>query len=104
MQRTGSIVANGGGIIVESAILFMVETDMNSAPQFWKVPIQISEKEFDVAAKDFNVFIREVSLGPVCLQVFGAEHPYRALRLETGQGKGRKRLQAEVEVSPKRVG
>jgi hypothetical protein len=55
----------GGGIIIESAILFMVETDMNGATQLWKVPIQISKKEFDVAAEDFNVLIREVPLGAV---------------------------------------
>ena len=33
------------------------------------------------------VFLREVSLGPVRLQVFGAEHPHNALKLEAVQGK-----------------
>jgi hypothetical protein len=27
---------------------------MNGATQLWKVPIQISKKEFDVAAEDFK--------------------------------------------------
>jgi hypothetical protein len=87
MQWIRSIVANGRGIIVGSAVLFMVETDVNGPTQFWKVPIQISEKEFDVAAEDPIVFLREVPLGAVRLQVFGAEHPDRPLKLGTAQGK-----------------
>jgi hypothetical protein len=65
----------------------MVETDMNRPTQFWKVPIQISEKEFDIAAKDLMVFLREVPLRPVRLHVFGAEHPHNPPKLETVQGK-----------------
>jgi hypothetical protein len=65
----------------------MVETDMNSPSQFGKVPIQISEKEFDVAAEDPLVFIREVALGAMSFQVFSAEHPDRPLKLGTAQGK-----------------
>ena len=65
----------------------MVETDMNRPAQFRKVPIQISEKEFDVAAEDLIVFLREIPLGLVRLQVFGAEHPRRALKLGTAKGK-----------------
>jgi hypothetical protein len=83
MHWIGSIIATGGGIIVGSAVLFMVETDMNGPTQFWKVPIQISEKEFDVAAEDPVVFLREVPSGPVRLHVFGAEHPHGPLELET---------------------
>src|SRR5580704_11857357 len=87
MQPAGSIIANRGDSIVGSAVLFVVEADMNCPAQFWKVPIQISEKEFDVAAEDLIVFLREVALGAVCLQVFGAEHPGRPLKLGTVQGK-----------------
>jgi hypothetical protein len=87
MQSTGSIVATGGGIVVGSAVLFMVETDMNRPTQFWKVPIEISEKELDVAAEDLIIFLREVPTGVVRLQVFGAEHPHRPLKLGAAQGK-----------------
>jgi hypothetical protein len=97
MQSTGSIVTTGGGIVVRSAVLFMVETDMNGPTQFWKVPIQISEKEFDVAAEDLIVFLREVPLGPVGLQVFGAEHPHRPLKLGTTQGK----IESDREQKPR---
>jgi hypothetical protein len=97
MQWIRSIVANGGGIIVESAVLFMVETDMNGPSQFGKVPIQISEKEFDVAAEDSIVFIREVALGAMRLQVFSAEHPDRPLKLGTAQGK----IERDYEQKPR---
>jgi hypothetical protein len=75
----------------------MVETDMNRPTQFWKVPIQISEEEFDIAAEDLIVFLREVPLGPVRLQVFGAEHPHRPLKLETTQGK----IESDHEQQPR---
>jgi hypothetical protein len=65
----------------------MVEADMNGATQFREVAIQISEKEFDVAAEELIVFPGEVPLGLVPLQVFGAEHSHRALKLGTTQGK-----------------
>jgi hypothetical protein len=60
---------------------------MNGATQFWKVPIQIPQKEFDVAAEDLFVFLREVPASTVCLQVFRAEHPDRPLKLEPVQRK-----------------
>jgi hypothetical protein len=85
MEWIRSIVANGGGIIVGSAVLFMVETDMNGPSQFGQVPIQISEKEFDVAAEEPVVSIREVPLGAMRFQVFSAEHPDRPLKLWTAQ-------------------
>jgi hypothetical protein len=97
MQSAGSIVATVSDSIIGSAILFMVETDMNRATQFWKVPIQVSEKEFDVAAEDLIVFLREVPLGPVSLQVFGAEHPHRPLKLGTIQGK----IESDREQKPR---
>jgi hypothetical protein len=97
MQWTRSIVATGGGIVIGSAVLFMVETDMSRPTQFWKVPIQIPEKEFDVAAEDLIVFVREVPLRPVRLQVFGAEHPHRPLKLETAQGK----IESDREQKPR---
>jgi hypothetical protein len=74
-----------------------METDMNRSTQLWKVPIQISEKEFDVTAEDLIVFLREVSLGPVRLQVFGAEHSHRPLKLETAQGK----IESDREQKPR---
>jgi hypothetical protein len=64
-----------------------MQPDMNGPAQFWKVPIHISEKEFNVAAKDLIVFLREVPLRAVRLQVFGAEHSDRPLKLGTAQGK-----------------
>jgi hypothetical protein len=60
---------------------------MNGPTQFWKVSIQISEKEFDVAAEDFLVPLREVTLWAVRLQMFGTEHPGRPLKPGTVQGK-----------------
>jgi hypothetical protein len=87
MQSAGSIIATGGDTILGSAVLFMVEAHMNGATQFWKVPIQISEKEFDVAAEELIVFLREVPMWPMRLQMFGAEHPDRPLKLGAVQGK-----------------
>ena len=60
MQWTGSIIATRGGIIVGTTVLFMVEADMNGATQFWKVAIEIAEKELDIAAEEFIVFPGEV--------------------------------------------
>lgn len=87
MQRTGSIVAHGGRIIVVSAVLSMVQADMNRAAQFGKVPIEISKKKFDVAAEELVVFLRKIPVRPVGLQMFGAEHPHRPLKLEPAQRK-----------------
>src|SRR4249920_106010 len=97
MQWIGSIVTDGRGIIVGSAVLFMVETDMNGATQFWKIPVQISEKEFDVAAEDLIVFLREVTLGVVRFQVLGAEHPDRPLKLGTAQ----REIESDREQKPR---
>jgi hypothetical protein len=97
MQWIGSIVTDGRGIIVGSAVLFMVETDMNGATQLRKIPVQISEKEFDVATEDLMVFLRKVPLGLVRLQVFGAEHPDRPLKLGTAQGK----IESDREHKPR---
>jgi hypothetical protein len=87
MQSPGSIVATGGHTILGSGVLSMMEPDMNGPTQFWKIPIQISEKEFDVAAKDLIVFLREIPLRAVRLKVFRTEHPDRPLKLGTAQGK-----------------
>src|SRR4029077_20402794 len=87
MQPASSIIITGGERVVGSAVLFMVEADMNRPIQFGNVAIQISEEEFDVAAEDLVVFLREVALAPVRLQMFGAEHPHKPLKLETVQGK-----------------
>src|SRR5208283_926967 len=75
VQPAGSIVGAGGDSIFGSAVLFVVQTNMNRPAQFRKVPIQISEKEFHIPAEDPIVFPREVPLGAVRLHVFGAEHP-----------------------------
>ena len=56
---------------------------MSRATQFRNVPIQVPQEEFEVAAKDFIIFLRKVALGPVCFQVAGAEHPHKPLELET---------------------
>ena len=87
MQGIGAVVAIGGGIVVGSAVLFVVEADMNGAAEFGKVAIEIAEKEFDVAAEEFFVFVVEVALEAVGFHVFGAEHADGALKLETGQRK-----------------
>ena len=87
MHWIGSIVNKGRGIVVESTVLFVVQPDMNRATQFWKIAVKISKKEFDVPAEDLIVDPCEVPLGVVRLQMFGAEHPDRPLKLETGQGK-----------------
>src|ERR1700730_18108226 len=87
MQPAGSIIANRGDSIVGSAVLFVVEADMNGPTPLGKVSIQISEKEFDVAAENLVVPLREVALGAVRLQMFGTEHPGRPLKLGTVKGK-----------------
>src|SRR5580704_10453397 len=87
IQRTCSIVASGRNGIVGPAVLLVVETNMNRAIEFRYVAIQISEEELDVAAEDLIAFLREVTLGPVRLQVLGAEHPHKPFKLEAVKGK-----------------
>src|SRR5882724_7449785 len=83
IESAGSIVAHRFASVIGSAVLPMVETHMSGPAQFRNVPIEISQEEFEVAAEDFIVFLREVALAPVCLQVAGAEHPNKPLELET---------------------
>src|SRR5271155_465572 len=83
----GAVVADGGGGVVGSAIFFVVEADVHGAIEFWNVAIQEAKEEFDVAAEDLVVFVREVTLAAVRFQVFGAEHSDEALKLETVEGK-----------------
>jgi hypothetical protein len=61
----------------------MVKTDMGGAAQFRSVAIQIPQEEFEIAAKDPIVFLRKKAVAPVRLEVAGAEHPHKPLKLET---------------------
>src|SRR5579863_8240596 len=87
MEWIGSIEGEGGGIVVGSGVFFVVETDMNGATKLGKVAIQISEKEFDVAAEDPMVTIGEIAMRAMRLHVLGAEHADRSLELGTAEGK-----------------
>ncbi len=60
---------------------------MNRAIEFRHVAVEESEEEFDVAAENFIVFVREVALAAVRFQMFGAEHPDEALKLGTVERK-----------------
>ncbi len=61
----------------------MVETNVNRPIEFRNVPVQVPQKEFDVAAEDFIVLLGEVAVRPVRFQVFGAEQSYKPLKLGT---------------------
>ena len=60
-----------------------LEAHMSRPTQLRNVPIEIPQEEFEVAAEDFVVFPRKVALGPVRLQMAGAEHSHKPLELET---------------------
>ena len=70
---------------------------MNRPIQFRNVSIQISEKEFGVAAEDPVVLLREEALAPVRFQVFDAEHPHKPLEVETIKGK----IESDREQQPR---
>src|ERR1700691_5902617 len=82
IQRAGAIVAAGGDGVVGPAVLAVLQADVDGAIQFRNVAVQISQEEFDVAAENFIVFLGEVALAAVRLQMLGAEHPHEALKLE----------------------
>src|SRR5262249_44731264 len=82
IELAGSIVAHRVAGVVESSVLFVVQTHVSGPAQFRKILVEISQEEFKVAAKNPIVFLRKVAVGPVRFHVTRAEHPDKPMELE----------------------
>ena len=95
IEAAGAVVVCVETIVLEAAVFAMVQPDMDGAIKLGNISVKIPKEEFDVAAKDFTVNAREITLGAVSFEVFDAEYPDEALKPDAVERKVEKRLQAE---------